>query len=176
MISKKLRNSVGLSGIISSVLGLLVLFFPGLTAQFGTILVGISFVLIGIIYFTLFITLPSWSGWEKFGHIILGLLYIIAGLFSLINISTTTAVIFIVVGILVGMTWIYEAFLSFAMVSSSNSKGWLIISGLISLIAGMMLLFTPFWGAVTLWILLGATLLVLGVFKLIQFFTWKFRK
>ncbi|KGF76213.1 HdeD family acid-resistance protein [Lactococcus lactis] len=171
--SKKLRSSVGISGFISLIIGLLVLFFPGLTAQFGTILVGLSFILIGLVYFTSFITMPIESGWSKIGHTILGIIYIFAGVFALVNINSTTAVLFVVVGILVGMTWIYEGCLSFALISSTPSKGWVIFSGIISIIAGLALLFSPFVGAVTLWILLGIFLIIMGIFKIVQYFMWK---
>jgi uncharacterized membrane protein HdeD (DUF308 family) len=46
--SKKLRNNVGINGLISTLIGLLILFWPGRTAQVGTVLIGISFILIGV--------------------------------------------------------------------------------------------------------------------------------
>jgi hypothetical protein len=42
--SKKLRNNVGINGLISTLIGLLILFWPGRTAQVGTVLIGISFI------------------------------------------------------------------------------------------------------------------------------------
>lgn len=170
---QKVRNLTGISGIISLILGLLILLFPGISAQLGTILVGASFILMGIIYLFSFITLSLESSWSKFGHIILGVLYIVTGIFSLLNITATTAVLFIIIGILVGMTWVYEGCLTLTLVFTSSAKGWTILSSIISILAGISLLLSPFIGAVALWTLLGTILLVIGIVKLIQFFSSK---
>lgn len=170
---QKVRNLTGISGIISLILGLLILLFPGISAQLGTILVGTSFILMGIIYLFSFITLPLESSWSKLGHIILGVLYIVTGIFSLLNITATTAVLFIIIGILVGMTWVYEGCLTLTLAFTSSAKGWTIFSSIISILAGISLLLSPFIGAVALWTLLGTILLVIGIVKLIQFFSWK---
>ncbi|HBC90203.1 MAG TPA: hypothetical protein DCZ00_02015, partial [Lactococcus sp.] len=97
----------------------------------------------------------------RFGHFLLGTIYVIAGLFSLINLAAATATLFIIIGILVGFTWITEGFVSFSYVPYSPSKPWTILSGVLSVVAGFMLLLTPLWGAIALWTLLGIVILVL---------------
>lgn len=170
--SKKLRNNVGINGLISTLIGLLILFWPGRTAQVGTVLIGISFILIGVSYLVSIFALMNENPWSRFGHLLLGTVYLVAGIFSLINLAAATATLFIIIGILVGFTWITEGFVSFGFVPYSPSKPWTILSGLLSVIAGFMLLLTPLWGAMALWTLLGVVVLILGIFKLIRYFTW----
>ncbi|WP_285013698.1 HdeD family acid-resistance protein [Lactococcus garvieae] len=171
--SKELRRSVGINGLISTIIGLLILFVPGRTAKIVTLLIGVSFVLIGISYFISVFGLKEDSQ-SKFGQILVGVVYMITGIVLLINLVTATAILFIIIGLLVGFTWLIEGFMSFAYVPYSSSKVWTVLSGAFSIIAGFILLFTPFWGMLALWTLLGAIMLILGVFKLARFFMWRF--
>lgn len=45
-VQKKLRNSIGFDGLISTIIGLLILIWPDKTAQLGTIFVAAGFVII----------------------------------------------------------------------------------------------------------------------------------
>lgn len=172
IILKKIRNSIGINGIVSTIMGVLILFWPGRTAQVGTVVVGIGFILIGIAYLISIFALKNEVIWSRFGHLLLSVIYLVAGSFSLVNLGETEEILFIVSGLLIGFTWITEGILSFAFISYSPSKFWTILSGLINVIAGLMLLFAPLWGAMLLWTLLGIVMLILGVFKLVRYFTW----
>mgnify|MGYP002672520060 FL=1 len=171
-ILKNLRNNVGISGLVSTIMGLLILFWPGRTAQVGTVVVGAGFILIGISYLVSTFSLKDEEAWSRFGHLLLGVVYLIAGIFSLINLGAAESILFLISGLLIGFTWITEGVLSFAFISYSPSKFWTILSGIISVVAGLMLLLAPLWGAMLLWTLLGTVMLVLGIFKIIRYFTW----
>ncbi|XOW20784.1 DUF308 domain-containing protein [Lactococcus cremoris] len=43
---------------------------------------------------------------------------------------------------------------------------------IISIIAGFTLVFSPLWGAVTLWLLLGIEFVVVGLIKMIHYYRW----
>ena len=47
------------------------------------------------------------------------------------------------------------------------------ITGIVSIIAGIVLIVTPLVAAVTLWILVGASLAVMGVVQIVRAFTLK---
>ena len=53
-----------------------------------------------------------------------------------------------------------------------QSKVWSIIFAVISIIAGIVLLFSPLWGAAILWWLLGIALIVLGIINVVRAFTF----
>ncbi len=48
-----------------------------------------------------------------------------------------------------------------------------IIYGIIAVVAGLVLIFSPILGAVTLWILLGASLVVMGLVQIFRAFSIK---
>ncbi|GAK31223.1 hypothetical protein WOSG25_080550 [Weissella oryzae SG25] len=170
---KHIRNGIGFDGLLSVIFGALILFWPGRTAAVAAILIGLAFILIGLGYvFTVF-RLDNESGWGRLGHLLLGALYLIAGIFTFVDLAAATTYYFALIGIFVGITWLVESFVGFSMARSSASPAWMIFSAILSLLAGIILLFSPFWGALLLWTLLGSILLVLGIFKLVRYFTWK---
>ena len=103
------------------------------------------------------------------------MIYLVAGVFSFINLYAATAYLFLIVGLLVGITWIVEAIVTFASLKYFERKGWAVFSALISLLAGIVLLFSPLIGAAILWLLLGLAMIIVGVVKIFQYFTWSHR-
>ena len=73
-----------------------------------------------------------------------------------------------VLSIFIGILWIFEGIMSFAAARESKSKTWSIIYGIVSIIAGIVLIVTPLIAAVTLWILVGASLAVMGVVQILS--------
>ena len=53
----------------------------------------------------------------------------------------------------------------------SPSKGWAIFFGILSIIAGIVLLFSPLY-IVVLWWILGISLIVLGIIQIVRAFTF----
>lgn len=172
---KKLRQMVGLDGLLSLIFGLLVMFWPNRTAAVVTILVGIAFIAIGLSYVSSITNHDDESAWARLGSLLIGAIYLVAGVFIFINLYVATAYLFMIVGLLVGMTWVIEAIVTFASLKYYDRKGWAIFSGIISLIGGFVFLFAPIIGAAVLWSLLGLSLTILGVIKLIQYMTWSRR-
>jgi len=51
-----------------------------------------------------------------------------------------------------------------------NLDRWTIFFAILSIIAGIILLFSPAWGAAVLWLILGIALIVLGLLNIIRAF------
>ena len=82
-----------------------------------------------------------------------------------------------VVGILTGTTWLVEGFVQlFILNKLATNKTWSTISAIISILGGASILFSPILGGLVVWTFFGITLLVIGIFKLIQYFTLKNKK
>jgi len=80
----------------------------------------------------------------------------------------------LVVGILTGMAWLIEGIIQLTILNQmGTNKVWSILSAAISVIGGLSLLFSPLLGGVLVWSFFGITLLIIGIFKLIQYFTLK---
>ncbi|KAM9862033.1 HdeD family acid-resistance protein [Leucobacter sp. BZR 635] len=168
------RVLFGVGGLIAIVLGLFVIFAPkttaGVTLTFLAALIGAYAIVTGIVYFGTAIFSRGVGGWSRVGHILLGILYIVGGVIIMSNLMFAGVVTALMFSIMVGMLWIFEGILAFATASKSQSKVWSIIYGIISLIAGVVLLLSPMMGAVTLWWLLGISMVVLGVVQVVRAF------
>ncbi|KXT59417.1 DUF308 domain-containing protein [Lactococcus sp. DD01] len=170
--SQKLKNGIGINGVISLLIGGLILFLPDKVAQIGTIIIGIAFLIIGLFYLIPALKSSNTEGHPRFSHILLGAIYTIVGICSLINLAIATNIIFIVIGILVGLTWIVEGIISFVLRHYLDSNKGFLTSGGGSIIAGLIFLFVPFWGTMFLWTMLGVISIILGIIKIIQYLTW----
>ena len=167
------RTAFGVGGIIALIVGILILVWPGHTAAVITAIIAIYAIVGGLVYAGLGIFSKSMGGWARVGHIILGILFIIAGIIAFANLGATTAWLAVFLGILVGIMWIVEGVVALTTLGAAASKGWSVFFAIISIIAGIVLLFSPLWGALVLWWLLGISLVVLGIVQIIRAFTFK---
>lgn len=161
------RTALGVSGAISLVVGLLILLWPGRTAQVAVGIIAVYVILAGLVNIGIGIFSRA-TGWARVGYIALGVLFIVAGIFTFANLGATTAWFGVFIGVLVGILWIIEGVVSLTTLSDSSSKAWTVFFAVISIIAGIVLLFSPLLGAVLLFILIGASLVVLGIFQIVR--------
>ena len=139
------RTALGVSGALSLVIGLLVLLWPDRTAQVLVGIVSIYVIIAGLV--NIGIGLFWRSGWTRIGYIVLGVLFIVAGIFSFANLAATTAWFGIFIGTLVGILWIIEGVVSLTTVGhNSKARAWTIFFAIISILAGVVLLFSPLLG------------------------------
>jgi uncharacterized membrane protein HdeD (DUF308 family) len=168
-----IRTALGIGGVVALVVGILILVWPARTAAVVTAIIAIYAIVGGLVYAGLGIFAKTMGGWARVGHIILGVLFIIAGIIALMELGQTTAWLALFLGILVGIMWIVEGIVSLSTLGNARSKGWTVFFAILSIIAGIILLFSPVWGAAVLWWLLGISLVVLGIIQIIRAFTWK---
>jgi uncharacterized membrane protein HdeD (DUF308 family) len=168
-----IRTAFGVGGLIALIVGILILVWPAKTAAVVTAIIAIYAIAGGLVYAGLGIFSKSMGGWARIGHIILGVIFIIAGIIAFLNLGQATVWLAVFLGILVGIMWIVEGIVALTALGSANSKGWSIFFAIISIIAGIVLLFSPLWGAAVLWWLLGIALIVLGIVQIVRAFTWK---
>lgn len=172
-----IRTVMGVGGLVALVIGVLILINPvesgAVMMGFVAIMFAIYMVVAGLVFLGSMIFSKTMGGWRRVGNAVLGLLYLIAGIIIFGNLGATAAVITAVLSIFIGVLWIFEGIMSFAAASESKSKTWSIIYGIVSIIAGIVLIVTPLVAAVTLWILVGASLAVMGVVQIVRAFTLK---
>ena len=73
---KSLRIWLGVSGVLAIITGIVILVWPGATAQVITVVLAIYAVIGGLVYLAIGIT-GSMSGWGRVGHILAGLIFIL---------------------------------------------------------------------------------------------------
>ena len=168
-----IRTALGVGGVLALIVGILILVWPGKTAAVVTVIIAIYAIAAGLVYAGLGIFSKTKGGWARVGHIALGILFIIAGVVALFNIGQTTAWLALFLGILIGIMWIVEGIVALSTLGDAASKGWSIFFAILSIIAGIIVLFAPIWGVIVLWWILGISLIVLGIINIVRAFTFK---
>lgn len=167
-----IRTALGVGGVLAVLVGVLILVWPGKTAMVVTAIIAIYAIAAGLAYAGMGIFSRYKGGWVRVGYVVLGILFIIAGIIAFANLAQATAWLAVFLGILVGIMWIVEGIVALSTLGDSPSKVWTVIFAILSIIAGIVLLFSPLWGAVVLWWLLGISLIVLGVINVVRAFTF----
>lgn len=163
---KSVRAFLLISGVVALVAGAVLLIWPEKTAVVVTGIFAVYLVVGGIVYLGLGIFSGSGGGWVRVGHILLGLLYIAAGIIAFTNLTAATATLAFVVAIFIGISWIFEGFVALTLLGSDGTKTWTVLYALLSIVAGIVVLFSPMYAAAILWIILGISAVVLGVVQI----------
>jgi|SRR4029453_1283650 uncharacterized membrane protein HdeD (DUF308 family) len=156
-------------GIVTLVLGLLVLAWPDRTVVVIAVLFGLQLVLAGIFRFVAALASDDESGGTRVLLALLGVLSFIVGLYALRHVLVTVAAL----ALLLGIFWIVHGAVEvFAALShrTMRSRGWTIFMGLLSIVAGVVVLVYPGISLVTLAVVLGIWLLVFGVMEIVLAF------
>ncbi|WP_394551876.1 HdeD family acid-resistance protein [Agromyces sp. MMS24-JH15] len=167
-----IRATLGIAGVVALIFGILITFWPDKTAIALAWLLGLYFLIAGIVYLGLGIFSRGISGGSRALDIVLGLLFAIGGIIVLVNPSESAVVIGIFLGVLIGILWIIEGVVALIQSGDARSRGWAIFFGILSLIAGIILLFSPLWGAAFLFWFGGIALIVLGIVQIVRAFTF----
>ncbi|USS91869.1 HdeD family acid-resistance protein [Fructobacillus americanaquae] len=171
MSSNSLRYFMGIDGLVAIIFGLLVVVLPTDTATVAAAIIGVMMVASGLFKIVHAIKNTALTGWNKIGASLLGFFYILAGLIIFINMHVASVSVFMVVGLMVGIAWLFEGVIQFSIISRLvDHQSWLSFSAVLHLIAGVLLMASPLFGGALLWIWLGVSLIVLGVYRLLMFF------
>lgn len=171
-----IRTAVGVSGLVSAILGVLILVWPGRTAMVVTAIVAAYAIISGLIHLGLGLFSGGKGGWARVGRLLLGVVFIVVGVLAFLNLSQTTAFLALFLGILVGVLWIVEGIVDLTSLSNATSKAVSVVFAILCIVAGVVLLFAPLWGATVLWWLLGISLVVLGIVNIVRGFRYGSRR
>lgn len=158
-------------GILFVIAGIASFMHPDKTLHFLSILVGISFILRGIyeLWFRKFIgaTLNDRSGWFIFAavlDIVLGVIVLVFPNWGVLYLAILFAIWFIIDAIMqIKAAKFFKAF-------HRGYATWLVILGVLSVILGVILFFSPMLSALTIVWLISVVLLVFGLTHIIQAF------
>ena len=156
-------------GIITLLAGLLTLAWPGRTIVVVAVLFGIQLVVAGIFRFIAALAADEASGGSRALLALLGVLSFIVGLYALRNVLVTIAAL----ALLLGIFWIVNgAVEAFAALShrGMQGRGWTVFMGLLSVVAGVVVLVYPGISLATMAVVLGFWLLVYGIMEIVLAF------
>jgi uncharacterized membrane protein HdeD (DUF308 family) len=156
-------------GIITVLAGLLTLVWPGRTIVVLAVLFGAQLVVAGIFRFVAALASDDETGATRVLLALLGVLSFIVGLYALRHVLLTIAAL----ALLLGIFWIVNGAVEvFAALShrGMQGRGWTIFMGLLSVLAGVVVLVYPAISLATLAIVLGFWLVVFGIMEIVLAF------
>ena len=156
-------------GIVTLLAGLLALAWPGRTIVVVAVLFGIQLVVAGIFRFIVALAADEESGGARALLALLGVLSFIVGLYALRNVLVTIAALALLLGIFWIVNGAVEAFTALSH-RGMQGRGWTIFMGLLSVVAGVVVLVYPGISLATLAIVLGFWLLVYGIMEIVLAF------
>ncbi|MBS1674875.1 MAG: DUF308 domain-containing protein [Actinobacteria bacterium] len=167
-IVKSLRIFLAVSGVIALIAGLILLIWPAKSAVIVTGIVAAYLIVAGIVYLGLGFFSGKSGGWARVGHVLLGVLYIVAGVIAFSNLQGAAVALAIVTVIFIGVSWIFDGIVSLTLMGQDGTKVWTLLYALLSIVAGIVVLFSPLYAAVVLWWVLGISLVVLGLVQVLR--------
>lgn len=178
--ANNLRVTLGVIGLFTAVLGLLILLYPvksgAIVMQVVAAIAAAYAIIAGIAYLGNSLFSKTLRPWARVGNILLGLLYLLGGIVLLTNLTAAAEVLAIFIVVTIGVLWIFEGIIVLTTLGESRSKGWSVFYGLISIVSGVLLIVLPLVGIVALWWLAGVTMLVLGIVQIVRAFSIKPQK
>lgn len=170
---KSVRTFLIISGVLALIAGIVLLIWPAKTAVIVTGIFAAYLIVGGLVYIGLAVFSGKGGGWARLGHVLLGLLYIVAGVIAFANLGAAAATFAIVVAVFIGVSWIFDGFVALSLMGHQTTKVWTLLYSLLGIVAGIMVLLSPLYAATVLWFVLGISLVVLGAGQIIRAFTMK---
>jgi uncharacterized membrane protein HdeD (DUF308 family) len=158
------------AGVLAIVLGGIVLAWPGPTILVASTLFGVYLLLTGLIGLFMAFTLPRSPGIRVL-LFISGTLAVVLAILSFRHFGDAYAVLLL--SLWIGIGFVFQGIsATAAAIGESNlpGRGWYVVLGVASVIAGLVVLVWPFDSIVVLVLVAGVWLVVLGVVQIIQSF------
>jgi uncharacterized membrane protein HdeD (DUF308 family) len=160
---------LALRGVAALVFGVLAVIWPGVTIVALAILFGAYALVNGVM---LFVTAfrRRYDGSRRAAHILLGLLNVGAGVVALVWPNITALVLVLVIGAWAVVSGIVDIW----MATVARGQWLMLVLGLVSIVAGVLILIRPDIGAVSLAVVLGVYAMIAGVLMLVE--VWRERR
>lgn len=168
LVGQRLWKGKLVAGLLTIVLGVLVLAWPGPSILVASTLFGVYLLLSGMVELYLGFTLPR-SAATRVMLFISGALSLVLAIMSFRHFGDGYAVLLL--SLWIGIGFIFQG-VSAAAIGVSESdlpgRGWYIAAGIISVLAGLVVLVWPFESIAVLTLATGIWLIVIGIGQAIQ--------
>jgi uncharacterized membrane protein HdeD (DUF308 family) len=154
-------------GILTIAAGICALVWPGITLLAAAIVFGVQLVVAGIYRLVAAFAAPEESTGTRvmLGVLgVLGVLSLIIGLDAVRHVLLTIVALALLLGIFWVANGVIELFTAFSNRESSG-RGWLVAMGIVSIVAGVLLLAIPSLSLVVMVFLIGAWLIFFGMLQ-----------
>ena len=164
MLHTLARNwwALALRGLVAVLFGLLTFVLPGITLVTLVLLFGAYALVDGIFNLIAFFRVAS----HQWALLIEGVIGIIAGIVTFALPSITAIVLLYVIAFWAIFTGVFEIIAGIRLRKAITNEWLLLVTGVLSLLFGVLILFAPGAGALAIVLWIGAYALVFGVFLL----------
>jgi uncharacterized membrane protein HdeD (DUF308 family) len=166
----QLWKSTLASGILSLILGIVVLSWPGISVLVAAVVFGVYLVMAGIAQVIFAFSLPVSAG-TRILLFISGAASLILAVLAFRHFGEGYAVLLLAIWI--GIGFIFRGVATTVSAISDPTlpgRGWSILVGVMSLIAGLVVMAWPFQSIITLAIVVGIWFVVIGAFEIVSAF------
>jgi uncharacterized membrane protein HdeD (DUF308 family) len=160
---KTVRTGLIIGAVITAIVGILMLVFPEKSALLAGIIFGIFVLIRGIVRVVVGIGGPGLTGLGRTLSIIVGVILLAAGVIILVNITVGVEVLAIIIGI----SWIIDGIATLIESSRAAARAFSIVTGIISVLAGVAMFFLGGLGVALIMIVIGAVALALAVVQVV---------
>jgi uncharacterized membrane protein HdeD (DUF308 family) len=167
-----LWKSTLVSGILSLILGVLVLAWPGISILVAAIWFGVYLLITGIAEVVFAFSLHVTAG-SRILLFISGAASLILAVLAFRHFGTDPRTAILLLAIWIGVGFIFRGVATTVSAISDPTlpgRGWSIFVGVISLLAGIVVIAYPFDSIITLAIVVGVWFIVIGVFEIVSSF------
>ena len=166
------RTGYGILGVAAVLLGGALLFWPSRTLSVAAILIGIYFVVSGVIrVVSAIVELGLPAGWRVL-DILVGVLLSIGGVVMMKNTTLSAATLAVLVTMTIGIGWIMEGVVALMESWHVPNSGWAVAYAVLSVIAGIVVLVFPLSATAMMLIFAAVALLVTGITAIVRAFTF----
>ncbi|WP_040779426.1 HdeD family acid-resistance protein [Nocardia pneumoniae] len=167
-VARRAWQTVLVTGILAVILGVLILVWPDITLLAAGIIFGVYLVVTGFLQLMAAFGAPSSTGFRVLSFIV-GVLSIVIGVFCFRDELASI----LLLGLWIGIGWLFRGIaLLMAAISEPGLPGrwWQVFFGIVTAIAGVVLIIWPVRSVATLALVAGVWLIVLGIMEIIVAF------
>lgn len=149
-------------GLLSIVLGIIAVVWPGRTLVAIAIIFALQLLLTSIFQFVFAFTVPRESGWLRALYALLAIISFAIALFLFGHVGLTL----LLVAVLLGAYWIAQGVIEVLLGIEHpelSGRAWIMAFGVLSILAGAVIVLFPGYSLVFLTYVLGFWLILLGV-------------
>jgi uncharacterized membrane protein HdeD (DUF308 family) len=152
-------------GLLTLIAGIAVLAWPSETLLVLAVLFGIQLIISGIFRFVAALATDDLTGGTRVLLALLGVLSIIIGLWAVRHVVLTLLALTVFLGIFWIVNGVIEIFTALSQ-RGMPQRGWTAVMGVLSIVAGVIVLAFPDLTLLGLAIILGVWLLIFGVMEM----------
>src|SRR5918994_7358396 len=149
-------------GVLSIVVGILVITRPVNTLVFVAILFGVQLVILGVVRIAMAVSVADLPRWLKVLSVVLGILTIIAGVICFFRPQASL----VILAILLAAGWIADGVADLARgftgQRSGGERAYLIVLGVVSIVGGLVVAIFPGESLALLTQIAGVALIIIG--------------